>query len=219
MKKLVIFGAGDMARLAAFYFERDTNYKVEGFSADREFCDGKEFLGKPLVPFDELVTAYPPGSVDVFVAISYMRMNSVRCEKLAEVKARGYSIASYISSRCSFMSQFEPGENSFILEDNTIQPYVKIGSNVWLWSGNHIGHDSVIEDNVYVSSHVVVSGFCTIGRNSFLGVNCTLREKLTVAPYTLIGAGAVVMKDTVERGVYLAPRSVMYKKRSDEIDF
>ena len=53
-----------------------------------------------------------------------------------------------------------PGDNCFILEDNTVQPFVTIGNNVTLWSGNHIGHDSVIEDDCFISSHVVVSGTC-----------------------------------------------------------
>ena len=126
-------------------------------------------------------------------------------------------MANYISSRCSSLSQFQPGDNCFILEDNTIQPYVKIGNNVVLWSGNHIGHDVLIEDHCFITSHVVVSGFVKIERNCFLGVNATIRDGITIAPETLIAAGAIIMKDTEEKGVYLAQRSVKFEKNSDEI--
>jgi UDP-3-O-[3-hydroxymyristoyl] glucosamine N-acyltransferase len=105
-----------------------------------------------------------------------------------------------------------------VLEDNTIQPGVRIGDDVTLWSGNHIGHDSVIADHCFISSHVVVSGWVRIGSYCFLGVNATLRNSITIAPRTLIGAGAVILADTVEGGVYVAQRAKLLDKTSDEID-
>lgn len=215
--KLVIFGAADMARIAAFYFSTDSDYEIVAFTADREFCHSEEYLGKPLVPFDELEGMFPPSEVNVFVAISYARMNSIRESKCAAVKEKGYALASYVSSRCSYISQYPPGENCFILENNTIQPYVRIGNNVWLWSGNHIGHDSVIKDNVYVSSHVVISGFCTIGENSFLGVNSTLRDGLVIGREVLVGAGAAVMQGLGDRAVIIPAKSVVIEKTSEQV--
>jgi UDP-3-O-[3-hydroxymyristoyl] glucosamine N-acyltransferase len=103
------------------------------------------------------------------------------------------------------------------MEDNTIQPFVRIGNNVTLWSGNHIGHDSTIGDHCFLASQIVVSGRVTVGPFSFIGVNATLRNAITIAPMTLIGAGAVIMADTVEGGVYLAPRATLVEKRSDQI--
>jgi acyl-[acyl carrier protein]--UDP-N-acetylglucosamine O-acyltransferase len=104
------------------------------------------------------------------------------------------------------------------LEDNTIQPFVEIGSNVTLWSGNHIGHDTIIEDHCFISSHVVVSGHVHIHEYSFIGVNATLRNSITIAPETLVGAGAIIMRDTVARGVYLPQRAELFPKKSDEIE-
>ena len=77
-----------------------------------------------------------------------------------------------------------------------MQPFVRIGSNVTLWSGNHIGHDSTIGDHCFISSHVVVSGHVQVGAGCFIGVNATLRNSISIAEYTLIGAGALVIRDT-----------------------
>ena len=134
------------------------------------------------------------------------------------MKTRGYSLVSYVSSRCSFLSDEPVGDNCFILEDNTIQPFVKIGSNVTMWSGNHIGHDSVVGDHCFITSQVVVSGHVTVGAYSFIGVNATLRNSITLAPATLVGAGAIIMKNTIEKGVYLPRRAELFAKRSDEIE-
>ncbi len=37
MKQLIIVGTSNNAKLAAFYFQRDTEYKVAGFAVDREY--------------------------------------------------------------------------------------------------------------------------------------------------------------------------------------
>lgn len=215
--KLVIFGTGDIARLAHVYFSTDSKYKVVAFTVDRAYCKDSTFNDLPLVPFDEVAKKYPSSTHSMFIALSYSGMNALRAERYGDARRMGYTLASYVSSRCTYLSEHTPGDNCFILEDNTIQPFVRIGSNVTLWSGNHIGHDSVIQDHCFLASQIVVSGRVTVGAYSFIGVNATLRNAITIAPHTLIGAGAAIMSDTVEGGVYLAPRATLAEKRSDQI--
>lgn len=218
MADIVIFGAGDIARLAHFYFTRDSRHQVAAFAVDREYRRGDQFQGLPLVDFEDAPSRFPPDRYQMFVALSYTRMNRARAEKYHGAKRLGYTLASYVSSRCTYLADAPPGDNCFILEDNTIQPFVRIGSNVTLWSGNHIGHDSTIEDHNFIASQVVVSGHVTIRSFCFIGVNATLRNGIEIAEGTLIGAGAIVMKDTVEKGVYLPRRADLFAKSSDEIE-
>lgn len=218
MAKLVIFGAGVIARMAHYYFTRDSEHEVVAFTVDQKYRQAETFLDFPLVPFEEVVSTYSPAEYKMFVGLGYGRMNKAREEKYHEAKANGYKLVSYVSSRCSFLTDHPVGDNCFILEDNTIQPFVRIGNNVILWSGNHIGHDAIIEDHCFLTSHVVVSGFTRIGYNSFIGVNATLRNAITIAPETLIGAGAIIMKDTVAQGVYLPERARLFEKKSSEIE-
>jgi sugar O-acyltransferase (sialic acid O-acetyltransferase NeuD family) len=218
MAKVVVFGAGDIAKLAHYYFTHDSEHEVVAFTVDKEYLKGDVFIDLPLVDFEEVAERYPPRAHKLFVALSYARMNKVRAEKFYRAKELGYKLVSYISSRCSFLTDHPVGENCFILEDNTVQHFVQIGNNVTLWSGNHIGHDSVIEDHCFITSHVVVSGHVHIHQYCFLGVNATLRNGITIAPETLIGAGAIVMKDTVEKGVYVPQRAELFSKKSDEIE-
>ena len=218
MARLVIFGAGDIARLAHHYFTHDSAHEVAAFVVDRAFRKDDEFLGLPLADAEDATARFPPGEYQMFVALSYAKMNGVRAEKYAAMKALGYRLVSYVSSKCSYLSQTPPGDNCFILEDDTIQPFVTIGNNVTLWSGNHIGHDATIEDHCFITSHVVVSGYVRVGTRSFIGVNATLRNSITIAPQTLIGAGAIIMKDTKLKEVYLPERAKLFGKSSDEIE-
>jgi sugar O-acyltransferase (sialic acid O-acetyltransferase NeuD family) len=218
MSKIVIFGVGDIASLAHLYFRTDSEHDVVAFTVDRDYLKSEEFEGLPAVAAEEVVKRYPPSDFKMFLAISYAKMNRVRAAKYAHFKGLGYELVSYVSSRCSNLTQYPIGDNCFILEDNTIQPFVRIGSNVTLWSGNHIGHHSTIGDHCFISSHVVVSGRVVIQNNCFIGVNATLRNAITIAPETLIGAGAIIMKDTVEKGVYVPKRTEIFSKKSDEIE-
>jgi len=216
--KLVIFGAGDIAKLAYYYFLNDSSHQVKGFAVDKQYRKAEKFLGLPLIDFDRAPELFPPKDFMMFIALSYAKMNKVRAEKYFRAKEMGYQLASYVSSRCTYLAEKPPGDNCFILEDNTIQPFVEIGNNVTLWSGNHIGHEAVIEDHCFISSHVVVSGHVRVGSYSFLGVNSTLRNGIKIAPRTLVGAGAVIMQDTEEGGVYVPGRSIKLNKTSDEVE-
>lgn len=202
-RPLVIFGAGDIAQLAHYYFSHDSEYEVVAFTVDAKYRQADTFCGLPVVEFERIVEAYPPDRHACFVALSYAKLNAVRKEKYLAVKALGYRIASYISSSATILNDGAIGENCFVLEDNTVQPFSTIGNNVTLWSGNHIGHHSTIDDHVFVASHVVVSGGVKIGAQSFVGVNATLRDHVTIGERCVIGAGALILEDAEAEGVYV----------------
>jgi len=203
MKKLVIFGAGDIAELANFYFQRQGTYNVEAFVVDAEFVKDQNFNGLPVVATEELPQAFPAVNHDAFIALSYSKLNALRRDKYLSLKQKGYGIASYVSDRATILTQYPIGENCFILEDNTVQPFVKLGNNVTLWSGNHIGHHSTIGDHTFIASHVVISGGVSIGEQCFIGVNATLRDHVTVGDRCVIGASALILADTEAEGVYM----------------
>jgi sugar O-acyltransferase (sialic acid O-acetyltransferase NeuD family) len=202
-KKLIIFGAADIAQLAHYYFSHDTDYEIIAFTVDSAYIQQTEFCGLPVVPFETITQSHSPAEFDIFVALSYSKLNSIRKEKFLAAKALGYSAASYISPRASILNDRQIGENCFILEDNTIQPFCKIGDNVTLWSGNHIGHHSTIGDHCFIASHVVISGGVEIGEQCFVGVNATLRDHVKIGERCVIGAAAVMLKDADPEGVYM----------------
>lgn len=215
--KLIIFGAGDIAELAMYYFTQDSNYEVIAFCVDEEYKNNDQFCGLPLCSSKNLVSYYDPSSHDVFVALSYSELNLVRREKYEFVKSLGYQLVSYISSNATVLTD-NIGENCFILEDNTIQPFVQIGDNVTLWSGNHIGHHSVICDHTFIASHVVISGGVKIGKQCFLGVNATLRDHINVGDKCIIGAGALILNDAEEGSIYAGVRTKKSSKESKDLN-
>lgn len=213
-RKLVIFGADDFAQLVKFYFENDTDYKVYGFVVDKQYHTTDTFCDLPMVSSDELEKIFPHEEYEMFIAVAYTHLNEVRELKYKEFKKKGYRFASYISSKATcWYEGNEFGDNVFVFEDNTIQPYVHIGSNTILWSGNHIGHHAKVGDHVFITSHVVLSGRTVVGDNSFIGVNATINDHVHIGARNIIGSGALITRDTEDDSMYKAKWTERY---SDE---
>ncbi len=210
--QVVIYGLGKFAQVAMHYLACDSPFEVVAFTADRAYMGGDSAFGLPAVPFEEVERAYPPDRYSMLVAIGYSGGNRLRAAKYYEAKAKGYRLITYVNSRTAMWGEVDIGDNCFIFENETIQPFVKIGNNVVIWSGNHIGHHSVIGDHCFISSHVVVSGGATIGPYSFLGVNSCIRDGIRIAKGSVVGMGAVIVKDTAEGGVYVGVAARPYAK-------
>lgn len=206
MNDLVIFGSAEIAELAYYYFTHDSDYKVVAFTVDDDYVDKDEVCGLPLLPLSEAREKYPPDTAEVHVALSYTKLNRLRQEKYEQLKGFGYKLASYVCSKSAIWPDLVIGDNCFILENQTIQPTVRIGNNVMIWSGNHLGHGSQIGDHSYIASHVVISGHCTIGERCFFGVNATVRDFCNIGDECFITMDGSVVKDLSDGSVVLGAR-------------
>ena len=209
-KSLVIFGNAEIAALAKFYFTHDSDYEVVAFTVDDAFVTGSSFEGLPVVPFSMIKEKYPPSQFDMHVALSYMQLNKLREEKYYQAKNAGYTLANYVSSKATTWHDLCIGDNCFILENQTIQPTVKIGSNVMLWCGNHIGHGTEIGSHTYIASQIVISGNCKIGERCFFGVNATFKDFITIGDDVFIAMDASVTKEVPGDSVILAARCTTF---------
>jgi sugar O-acyltransferase (sialic acid O-acetyltransferase NeuD family) len=210
-KKLVIFGTSEIASLAKYYFDHDSDYEVVAFTVDDSYCESDTFENLPLIPWSQVQKSFPPLNFHMHVALSYMKLNQLRQEKYEQSKAAGYELASYVCSKSVTWPDLTIGDNCFILENQTIQPTCKIGNNVMLWSGNHIGHGTEIGDHTYLASHVVISGHCKIGKRCFIGVNATLKDFLTIGDDVFVAMDASVTKDLARDSVVLAGKCKIFE--------
>jgi len=220
MSKLVIFGAGEFAHIAYEYFSHDSEYEVVAFVVDDAFHELDTFQGLPVIPLSRMVSEFPNSNFEVFVALTATNMNKDRTRLFRHFKSEGYKMATYISSRAFVWKNVLIGENTFIFENNVLQPFVSIGDNCILWSGNHIGHRTVIKNNVFISSHVVLSGYCIVDDNCYFGVNATIHNNIHIAKNCIVGAGSMIRKDTIEGLAYVGvPAQAIQGKTSFDFKF
>jgi len=140
----------------------------------------------------------------MLILLGYQRMNALRASKYLEAKQKGYSFISYANSHFYRAEELNIGENCFIMDNQSISLDVKIGNNVVMWSSNHIGDLTVIEDHAWLASHVTIAAEVVVRPYCFLGIGATIGNKVTLARGPFVGANALVASDTAENGVCLA---------------
>jgi len=210
-QKLIILGDSAFAEIAYEYFTHDSDYQVVAFSVEKNYIKRDVLFDLPVVPFEAIEESHAPSEHFFFAANVYTHLNKLRTRLYQEAKSKGYSPASYVSPHAFVWRNCEIGEHCFIFENNVVQPFAKIGDNVVLWSGNHIGHHSVIKSHCFISSHVVVSGFVEIGESCFVGVNTTMANNISVGSNCLIGAGALILADVPDNQTVVG----IWKKKAE----
>jgi sugar O-acyltransferase (sialic acid O-acetyltransferase NeuD family) len=220
--KVIIFGTKDLADLAHYYLLRDTEYEIVGFTTHKDYISEKFFSPRnsvkkyPIIPFDDIEKTFPPNDYLLFAPMTGVKMNSLRKKIYEEGKSKGYQFISYISPKATICDNII-GENCFILEDNTIQPFTSIGNNVVMWSGNHIGHHSFIEDHVFFTSQVVLSGHCHVKERAWFGINSSIRDFTTIGEGSLIAMGSLITKSTEENSFYMGVPAKKQDKKAIEV--
>ena len=201
MKPIIIYGIGQFAEVAHYYITNDSSFEIAGFTVEENYLTTSFFKELPVTSFENVQKTFPPSKYDMFIPISYKKVNSIRKEKYKEAKSKGYYLISYISSHANVNTK-KIGDNCFILENNVIQPFTEIGNNCIIWSGNHIGHHSLIKNDCFISSHCVISGSVVVEEGCFLGVNSTIRDNISLGKENIIGAGSTILKNTNDMAVF-----------------
>ncbi len=215
-RRLVLVGDSAFAEIAYEYFTYDSEYEVACFAVEAAYLKRDALFGLPVVPFETVETAFPPDEHSFFAATVYTQRNQLRTRLYEAAKEKGYAPASYISPHAFIWRNVKLGEHCFIFENNVVQPFVTIGNNVVLWSGNHIGHHSTIKDHCFISSHVVISGFVEVGHSCFMGVNSTVANNITIGNDCIIGAAAAVMADVGDNKTVVGTWTRREQRRSEE---
>jgi len=216
MKKVVIFGTGELAQRIFFYL-KDSDDQVTAFCANKSKIDKEELLGLPVIAFENIEETFPPSEFSMFIALAYSEMNKKRTKFFNEAKNKGYELYSFVHPSTKIWDEFEMGENCFILANNVIQPFVKIGNNVLIGSNNLISHNTTIGDNCFITSNVTMGGHITMGKNCFVGLSATINQRIKIGDECIIGAGTIITKDINDKEVYAENSSKKLPQSSEHI--
>lgn len=201
---IVILGTGELAQLAHYYFSHDAGRQVAGFTVDAKYATSAEYLGLPLVAYESLESCFPPERYELFVAIGYTQLNAARAQRCADARARGYRLATYVSSRASVWPDLVIGDNCLIMEANVIQPFARLGNGVIMFCSSVVSHHVEIGDYCFIASEATLCGGSRIGPRSFIGANSTIREHLSIGQDCIVSAGSLILKDVADGSSHMA---------------
>jgi sugar O-acyltransferase (sialic acid O-acetyltransferase NeuD family) len=205
-KRLFIFGMGNFAEMAHYLFATDSMYQVAGFTVDGAYMDGAQFMGLPVIAYEELRKSADRESIELFVAVGVGKLNTLRAGKVSQARADGFQLASFLSSHARVAPDFVLHPNTMIMDQVNIHPKVTVGADTIIWSNSRIALKAKIGNHVWITS-ALVGDSGVVGDYTFVGINATVAPFVTVGSHNLIGAAAVILHDTKDYQVYKGPRS------------
>lgn len=202
MKRLAIIGSGDLGQLIAHHAKNDAGFEIVGFFDDFATPGSETKYGRILGKLSQIEESYQQKAFDFLsIAVGYKHLE-FREQCLARFDG-SIPLAKIIHSSCVIDSTAVIEAGCFLLPGCVIDTEVKIGKNSVLNTACCIAHDSKIGENCFLSPRVAVAGFVEIGPKCFLGINTTVIDNIKIVAGSQTGAGAVVIKNIDEAGLYL----------------
>ena len=203
MKDIVIIGAGGVGKEVAWIIEQinevTPTYEILGFIDDSKEKWNTQIIGyKVLGGIDYLKEI--DYKENIIIAIANYKVKKSIVSKLENLDIK-YPIIKHPNLKLH--KSVEIGEGSILYEGSIISPEVKIGKHVIISPKCGIGHDSIIKDYVSLLWNVSISGNDFIEEGVLFGSGSTIIQGKRVKEESIIGAGAVVVKDIKVSGVYI----------------
>ena len=202
MKDLYIIGAGGFGREVAWIVERINFMKpiwnLKGFIDDNETLWGSKEGEYHVFGGCEYLSALE----DVY-AVCAVGSSNVRKKIIEKLKDTSVKFATLVDPSVLYSNSVKIGEGAIVCAGTIITVDVNIGDHVIVNLDCTIGHDAVIDDFVTIYPSVNVSGNVLIGECSELGTGTQIIQGKKVISNTIIGAGAIVVKDCIESGTYV----------------
>ena len=196
LKNLYIIGAGGFGREVAWLIERinkaNPTWNLVGFVDDNQVTHGTYEGGYPVVGNCEWLKNKLE---DVWVVCA---VGSAKVRKKIIEKFEGCTnvkFATLVDPSVIMSNRVNIGEGSIICAGTIITVDVTIGKHVIINLDCTLGHDDRVADFVTIYPSVNVSGCVTIGECSELGTGMQIIQGKNIGNETIVGAGAVVVKD------------------------
>lgn len=195
-KNCIVIGAGTYGQVYKEYLQSE--YELIAYYDDDPTLHGKLIDGIE-VRGNVQDALFNEKDCAVFVPIGN---NNVRVRILKEFERNGYEIPSFIHKDTIIHSSVKIGKAVYILPGTTIMPLTKIDDYVMISVGSNIIHHTHLGKGVFISNGCNVGANITVKENAYIGMGSTIMTGVKIiGKNSLIGAGAVVIKDVPDNAV------------------
>ena len=190
MKDIIILGTGvhgaEMAHIVERINRENPTWTLLGHIAPKA-TDKKEFAGRHILGsvenMEELLSLHPDAAL----------IADNEFPKTVPVPMARW--ATIIDPGCYIHPTARIGRGCVIYPHCFVGLNAVLGDRVFMLSGCTINHDDVLEDNVVAASGVTLAGCVHVEAGVYLGQSCTVRQYLRIGGNSLVGMGAVVVKN------------------------
>lgn len=91
------------------------------------------------------------------------------------------------------------GKGIVVMAGAVINTNSRIGNNIIINTRSSVDHDCVLEDNCQVQPGATLAGTVTVKEGATIGSGATIIPGKTIGKNSMVGAGAVVIRDVAEK--------------------
>lgn len=195
--QLIIIGASGHGKVVADIALKMNKWNSIVFLDDdksKKTCLGFEVVGK----FSD--AHFYIDKADFFVAIG---SNTTREKLQSSLEKQGASMATLIYPSAIVGIDVAIGNGTVIMAGVVINSSTRIGKGCIINTSATLDHDNAIEDYVHVSPGTKIAGTVKVGKGTWLGIGSVVSNNVKITSECIVGAGAVVVKDIIEPGIYV----------------
>lgn len=194
---VIILGAGGHAKvLLDILIMRAVN--VIGFTEPNSLCRVEGMSSIPIIGNDEVVKSYSPNEIRLVNGLGSVNITNKRKEIFERFKSMGYTFETVIHPSAIIASGAKIAEGVQVMAGAIIQTGSYIGYNTIVNTKTSVDHDCVIEAHVHLAPGVTLSGGVQICEGVHIGSGATVTQGIRLGCNSLVGAGAVVIRDVPE---------------------
>lgn len=184
---VAVIGAGGHAKVVIGTLQA-AGYPVGGVFDDNPAKWGQEILGVPVKGAIQQVSE--AGFTEAVIAIGD---NTVR-QKLAR-QMDNLRWLTVVHPHTWVHPSARIGAGSVVFAGAVIQPEAQIGEHVIINTGATVDHECIVSDFSHIAPGAHLAGRVVVEEGAFVGMGCNVIQGCRVGAWTVVGAGAVVVRD------------------------
>jgi sugar O-acyltransferase (sialic acid O-acetyltransferase NeuD family) len=193
VQELIIVAAGGLARETAEIVERLDEWNLIGFVDDAPALEGTGVAGRPVLGGLDAVQDHPAASLVIGAGKGQARRAIAR--RLHDLGVADSRFATLIAPDVHVPGSCSIGRGCILLSGTVLTADICLGAHVVAMPGVVLTHDDRVHDFATLCAHVMLGGNVTIGEAAYLGMGSAVREGLQVGPESVLGMGAVLLRD------------------------
>jgi sugar O-acyltransferase (sialic acid O-acetyltransferase NeuD family) len=215
MKKIIIFGAGNHAKVLFYEIVQLKRFIIIGF-VDDFVKKGQVIINYKKKNYKNLGgLASLKNNTKNFYGIIAIGSNFIRKQIVEKVSSLNLKIKweKIISKNVALSENVEIGEGTVIISGSQIGNTTLIGKHCLINSASSLDHDNIFQDYSSTGPGAVTGGSVVVGKMSHLGIGSVVKQNISIKENTVIGANSYVNKNCLSNHIYFGNPAIKIRKR------
>ena len=198
-KKLILVGGGGHCKSVIDVAE-SAGFHILGILDVPENV-GNNVLDYSIIGTDNQIPDYVNDALFI-VTVGHIKDAALRIKLHQKIFEAGGTLATIVASTAHISKYAQIGEGSVIMHQAVVNADVIIGKGCIINTFANVEHDATIGEYCHISTGAMINGNCVIGKETFFGSQSVMVNGIEITPGCVIGAGSLVRKNIMQRGIY-----------------